>query len=146
MPGAASLAAGRYYAHPRNAFWLIVGALCGVAPSASYEERLAALVAHGIALWDVLQACERQGSLDAAIDLATAATNDFAAFFRAHPRIAVVACNGGTAYDVFCRRVVPTLASPPAVQKLPSTSPAHAGVAFAAKQEIWRRALQPCLR
>lgn len=146
MPGAASLAAGRYYAHPRNAFWPIVGALCGVAPTAPYEARLAALVDHGIALWDVLQACERNGSLDAAIDLATAATNDFAAFLAAHPRIVAVACNGGTAHDVFRRRVLPTLASPPAVMKLPSTSPAHAGVAFSAKLELWRRALLPCLR
>lgn len=146
MPGAASLAAGRYYAHPRNAFWPIVAALGGAPANADYEQRTAALVARGLALWDVLQACEREGSLDAAIDLATAATNDFAAFFRAHPQIVAVACNGGTAHEVFRRRVLPTLPKPPVVLKLPSTSPAHAGVAFAQKLAAWRRALAIFLR
>jgi TDG/mug DNA glycosylase family protein len=148
MPGAASLAAGRYYAHPSNAFWPIVGAIAGFAPSLPYDERLAALQQRGIALWDVLQSCEREGSLDAAIAGASAQANDFATFFAAHAHLAVVLCNGGTAYDLFRRRVVPTLPVPfdalPCVQ-LPSTSPAHAGRTFAEKCAAWRRALTPCL-
>ncbi|MFN9755203.1 MAG: DNA-deoxyinosine glycosylase, partial [Planctomycetota bacterium] len=65
MPGAASLAAGRDYAPPRNAFWPIAGALFGFGADAPYGERLAGLTAAGVALWDVLAACERPGSLDA---------------------------------------------------------------------------------
>ena len=149
MPGAASLAAGRYYAHPRNAFWPIVGDLCGVAADAPYADRLAGLTARGLALWDVLAACERAGSLDAAIDRATARPNDFVAFFAAHPRLVAVACNGGAAHELFRRRVLPTLTAAgfaPAVHGLPSTSPAHAGRSVAQKRQVWRRILGPLLR
>ena len=148
MPGAASLAAGRYYAHPRNAFWPIVGGVCGVAADAPYAARLAGLVARGIALWDVLATCERAGSLDAAIDRATARANDFVPFFAAHPRLEAVACNGGAAHELFRRRVLPALAAAgftPAVHALPSTSPAHAGSSVAQKRQAWRRILAPLL-
>jgi hypoxanthine-DNA glycosylase len=149
MPGAASLAAGRYYAHPRNAFWPIAGALCGFDADAPYDERLAGLMANGIALWDVLAACERSGSLDAAIDRATARTNDFVAFFAAHPHLCAVACNGGAAHDLFRRRVLPQLVAAGFGTKtiaLPSTSPAHAGRSLAQKRAAWRRVLLPLLR
>lgn len=149
MPGAASLAAGRYYAHPRNAFWPIVGALCGFDPAAPYNERLVGLTAAGVALWDVLAACERPGSLDAAIDRATARTNDFVAFFAAHPHLCAVACNGGAAHDLFRRRVLPQLVAAGFGTKtiaLPSTSPAHAGRSLAQKRVAWRRGLLPLLR
>ncbi len=149
MPGAASLAAGRYYAHPRNAFWPIAGALFGFGADAPYDERLAGLTAAGVALWDVLAACERPGSLDAAIDRATARTNDFVAFFAAHPRLSAVACNGGAAHELFRRRVLPHLAAAGFGTKLvalPSTSPAHAGRSLAQKRAAWQRGLLPLLR
>ena len=59
MPGEASLKAGQYYAHPRNAFWHIMGELFGAGPSLPYQERVAILQSIGVALWDSLQACIR---------------------------------------------------------------------------------------
>jgi TDG/mug DNA glycosylase family protein len=144
MPGVASLAAARYYAHPRNAFWPIVGAVCGFDPALPYARRLAALRARGIAVWDVLQSCVRAGSLDGDIDAATMQPNDFAAFFARHRRIAAVLCNGGTAFGLFTKRVQPTLTGAPArlpCVRLPSTSPAHAGRSRADKLAAWRHAL-----
>lgn len=146
MPGVASLAAQRYYAHPRNQFWPIMGALCGAGPDLPYAERLRALTGAGIALWDVLESCERAGSLDAAIDVRSAQANDFAAFLDAHPGIVRIAFNGGTAEKHFRRDVMPHL-PPPAraldLLRLPSTSPAHAGMGAQEKLARWRAALQP---
>jgi hypoxanthine-DNA glycosylase len=146
MPGAASLRARQYYAHPHNAFWPIVGSLCGAVPDLPYAARCAQLRLHGIALWDVLTRCVRPGSLDADIDPATIVTNDFAAFFARHPRIEAVFCNGGTAFACYRRHVLPVLrdaARALAVVRLPSTSPAHAGMRLADKRRRWLRALRP---
>ena len=66
FPSEASLAAGEYYAHPRNQFWRLLGDLFGESLAGQpYERRLARLLAHRVGLWDVLDACDRQGSLDA---------------------------------------------------------------------------------
>lgn len=145
MPGAASLAAARYYAHPRNGFWPIVGAVCGFAPNADYERRTAALQHAGIALWDVLQQCRRSGSLDSAIEAGERAVNDFAALFVAQPELHSVLCNGGTAHDLFVRHVLPTLPRAPVVHRLPSTSPAHAARSTAEKLAAWRTVLAPLI-
>lgn len=149
MPGTASLAAVQYYAHPRNAFWPIVAALCGFAADAPYRTRLLALRQCGVALWDVLSRCERPGSLDSDIAPATAATNDFGGFLRRHRRIEAVLCNGGTAFRLFTARVQPALAAPWSalpVRQLPSTSPAHAGMRFDDKLRAWRAALGPFVK
>ncbi len=148
MPGAASLAAGQYYAHPQNAFWSIVEAVVGVARDRDYAERCARLAAAGVAVWDVLASCVRPGSLDADIDPASIATNDFGVFLAAHPCIATVCCNGATAFACYRRRVVPQLRGAAAVLpvvQLPSTSPAHATLDRAAKIAGWRAALAPLL-
>jgi TDG/mug DNA glycosylase family protein len=148
MPSIASLAATQYYAHPRNAFWPIVAALCGFDPAAPYRQRCAALRACGIAVWDVLACCVRPGSLDTDIDPATMEPHDFAGFFARHHRVRVVVCNGGTAWSLFVRRVQPGLPEPARslpVVRVPSTSPAHAGRPFAAKLAAWRAALATSL-
>jgi TDG/mug DNA glycosylase family protein len=83
MPGEASLKAGQYYAHPRNAFRHIMGELFGAGPSLPYQERVAILQSIGVALWDSLQACIRSGSLDTSIKEEVA--NDFPALFAKYP-------------------------------------------------------------
>jgi len=137
MPGAESLRAGQYYAHPRNAFWPIMGELFGAGPGLDYPERARVLKANGVALWDVLASCVRQGSLDSAI--AEDAANDFAAFFLAHPGIGRVFFNGAMAEKCFHKAVRHVPASRPLrFLRLPSTSPAHASLSYAQKLEAWR--------
>jgi hypoxanthine-DNA glycosylase len=140
MPGVASLAAGAYYAHPRNAFWPIMGRLFGFDPATAYAERAAALRAAGVALWDVLGACRRDGSLDTAIEAETLVVNDFAGFFARQPQVAYVFFNGGKAAELF-RRHVPPGALPASLRqtrRLPSTSPTNARLRLADKLEAWR--------
>jgi hypoxanthine-DNA glycosylase len=146
VPGQASLRRQQYYAHPRNAFWPILAAFTATDPGSAYTDRAAAVVGAGIAVWDVLAACERPGSLDRDIDPASARPNDFVAFFREHPAITTVCCNGGTAAQLFRRHVLAGDAAPAVnLVQLPSTSPAHAGLPAAAKQRAWHRALAAAL-
>lgn len=143
MPGQASLAAAQYYAHPHNAFWKIMAALLGFDLSISYQDRIRALLFHRIAVWDVLQSCSRQGSLDASIERDTEVPNDFTAFFRAHPNVARVFFNGAKAEMTYRRDVLKQADLPPlSYTRLPSTSPAHAGRSFHDKLEAWRVILQ----
>jgi hypoxanthine-DNA glycosylase len=141
MPGEASLRRQQYYGHRRNAFWPILNALLGIPAGADYDARTRALRAHRIALWDVIAACERRGSLDQAIRAESIRVNDFAAFFAAHPGIVRVVFNGATAEREYRRRVLPALPEPQraiALQRLPSTSPAHAAMGFDDKLGAWR--------
>ena len=140
MPGQASLAAQQYYAHPRNAFWPIVGAWLGVDPAIDYGRRVAALTDRGVALWDVLATCSRPGSLDSAIDLDAAEPNAIAELLTAHPRIRRVLCNGAAAASLYRRYRFPA-APEIEVTRLPSTSPAHAGMPLAEKMRLWHEAL-----
>lgn len=142
MPGEASLQAQQYYAHPRNQFWPIMGALFGVHPSLPYDERLRMLNRAGIALWDVLASCTRSGSLDTAIDLRSAQANDFAVFLDAHPMISRVCFNGSLAERRFRLDVMPQVRTLDTI-RLPSTSPAHAALSAAEKLDAWRQVLQP---
>jgi hypoxanthine-DNA glycosylase len=140
MPGEASLDAGQYYAHARNAYWKIMGELFGAGPELPYDARLQTLTACGIALWDVLESCIRPGSLDSSIDRTTAQTNDFAALFARHRSIRNVFFNGRAAEQLFRRRVLPDLgerAADLSLHVLPSTSPAHASRSYAQKLRAW---------
>jgi hypoxanthine-DNA glycosylase len=140
MPGAASLRARQYYAHPQNAFWRIAGDLFGFDPAAPYAVRTAALAASGVALWDVLMNCARPGSMDSDIEPDTIVCNDFASFFGRHPLVTRVFFNGATAERLFLRRVRPKLVRGPELrcERLPSTSPAYASVPYAEKLRAWR--------
>ncbi|MFT4045132.1 MAG: DNA-deoxyinosine glycosylase [Solimonas sp.] len=148
MPGVASLQAQRYYAHPRNLFWPFMGELFGAGPTLPYAGRLKRLQRCGVAVWDVLAACERPGSLDGRIARGSEVANDIAGFRRAHAGLERICLNGGKAAEAFARHVVkpqPAAVAGLAVVALPSTSPANAGQARAAKLAAWRAALDPYL-
>lgn len=143
IPGKASLQAGQYYAHPRNQFWPIMAELLNCGPLEGYLAKQRALLSAGIALWDVMHSCYRPGSLDADIAKETVVANDFNAFFTDHPAIERVFFNGTTAEQAFRRWVLPGSQGRPLVlQRLPSTSPAHAAMSFQQKLESWRPVAQ----
>ena len=96
LPGEASLAAQRYYAHPTNQFWRLLGSAIGEdLAGLTYEARLVRLAAREIALWDVVAEARRRGSVDGAIRAAT--PNELARYVATHPRLEAVAFNGRTA-------------------------------------------------
>lgn len=135
FPSEASLAAGQYYAHPRNQFWHLLGELIGEPLAAlPYAARKARVLAHRVGIWDVIDACRRPGSLDAAIRDARA--NDFARLRRRAPRLQRVLFNGGTA-GRYARHFA---AAGFATAIVPSSSPAHAARTFAQKLAAWRAA------
>jgi hypoxanthine-DNA glycosylase len=138
MPGVASLAAGQYYAHPRNQFWDVMGALFGAGRDLPYAQRLARLRTRGVALWDVLAECERPGSLDS--DIRHEKPNDIAGLLRDHPHIRALVFNGQPAARLF-RRHFPALLPQVRWVVMPSTSPAHATRTVAAKQKAWSKLL-----
>ena len=133
FPGEKSLAAQQYYAHPRNQFWPLLSQVLGDDLTAlTYPERLERLLFHRIGLWDVIAACERQGSLDTAIR--NAETNDFAALKHRCPYLLRVCFNGKTSgklAPVFAGAGFETLV-------LPSSSPANAQLSFAQKLVLWQ--------
>ena len=146
MPGKESLKAGQYYAHPRNAFWPIMGDLVGANAVLPYELRVQKLKASNIALWDVLASCKRHSSLDADIDTDSISSNDFGAFFLAHPCITHVFFNGAMAEKCFNKYVELAFdSSLLQLQRLPSTSPANASMTFSQKLNAWKAIKEACL-
>jgi hypoxanthine-DNA glycosylase len=142
MPGERSLAAGQYYAHPRNAFWKIMQRIVGWDEGAEYDQRILALKAHGIALWDVLHSCHREGSLDTAIRAGSVKVNDFRTFFRQHSKIDTVLLNGSASAQYYERYVLPELQRTDIRHlRMPSTSPAHAAMSFEQKAAVWWEAI-----
>jgi hypoxanthine-DNA glycosylase len=145
MPGQLSLEQQHYYAHPRNAFWQIMASLCSFSLEISYAEKLLALQQHKLALWDVIQRCERQGSLDSNINHASIVSNDFAGFFQQHRQIQHIFFNGSRAELEYHKRVSPKLAKEwqalPCT-RLPSTSPAMASLTLEQKLAVWMQIKQ----
>ena len=133
LPGEESLRRGEYYAHPRNLFWPIVFALFDTTPALDYGERLAFVAARRIALWDVCELAEREASADSAIRRER--PNAIDRLLDTHPLIRAVAFNGSGAERLYDRHF--TRRTEVAYLALPSTSPAHARMDFAAKLTRW---------
>ena len=133
LPGEASLKAQRYYAHPQNQFWRLLGAAIGEdLAGMDYEQRLERLAGRRIALWDVVGEARREGSLDGAIRSAT--TNRLADYIAGHPRLRSIAFNGQTAARL--GRLALSGIEGLQLIDLPSSSPAYT-LPFAWKVERW---------
>jgi hypoxanthine-DNA glycosylase len=142
MPGVASLEAMQYYAHPRNAFWPILDELFGIDRKACYQSRVAELERLPLILWDTLRACHRPGSLDSNIEMQSARANDFPGLLQRFPGVRAILFNGATSEKYFRQLVLPELhASDLELIRMPSTSPANAGMNFEQKLAAWRRLL-----
>lgn len=145
MPGSRSLRVGQYYGHPHNNFWPFMQEIFGIERTLPYAQRLELVKAEGVALWDVLKECEREGSLDVAIVPDSELPNDFVWLLGAYPRIQRICFNGRKAETAFTRHVLPTLEPARrdalALIPLPSTSPANRGISTDQKLARWRDAL-----
>jgi TDG/mug DNA glycosylase family protein len=145
LPGNRSLRDAQYYAHPRNAFWPIMAHCFGWPSTLSYQERLDRLGAQGIGLWDVIEQAHRSGSLDSAIASTGLQANPLAQLITERPALTRLCFNGNMAYQVFHRSVLPNIDplrwASIQVHQLPSTSPAHAAMAFDQKATLWQKAL-----
>jgi hypoxanthine-DNA glycosylase len=134
LPGAVSLAKAQYYAHPRNQFWRLVGAVIGRDLAAmAYAARLEALLDAHVGLWDTVAAATREGSLDAAIRLHAA--SDLAALGATLPELKAIGFNGGTAARIGRRQLAAVTGI--ALIDLPSSSPAYT-LPFESKRVAWR--------
>ena len=134
LPGDMSLAAGRYYANPRNRFWQLMGEVIARPdlPVLDYDERLAVLLANGIGLWDAVASAERPGSLDSAIRAAQPAA--LGVLIASLPQLRTVAFNGQTSGKIARPLLVNARCR---LIDLPSSSPAHAAMSFAQKRQMW---------
>ena len=141
MPGVASLDAVQYYAHPRNAFWPIMGELFGIDPTTDYAQRIGQISQQPVVLWDTLHSCYRPGSLDSAITRDSVQANDIPGLLEEFTQIKAVACNGATSANYFRKLVLPQISPTIELLKMPSTSPANAAMNFAQKLAAWRRLL-----
>ncbi|MBN3725644.1 DNA-deoxyinosine glycosylase [Burkholderia sp. Ac-20379] len=135
LPGEVSLAQSRYYAHPQNRFWRLVGDTIGL-PLADldYAARLQTLLQHRIGLWDVVAEARRIGSLDSRIR--EPANNDLQALVETLPNLAAIAFNGGTAEKIGVK-ALGERADRYRLVRLPSSSPAYAAMPYDAKRQAW---------
>ena len=141
MPSEASLDSDQYYAHPRNNFWYIIESLFARESDLSYRHRKKLLIKNRIALWDVVQSCQRRGSLDSAIEQDSIVINRFDEFYDRHPMIEMIFFNGSKAETEYKKRVLPELEESYAnltSRRLPSTSPAMATLQRQQKLKQWR--------
>jgi hypoxanthine-DNA glycosylase len=135
MPGERSLAMNEYYGHPRNRFWHVVAALCGVDTPVLYADKKALLRRARIGLWDVAHRAVREGSLDSAIR--DAEPNDIPGFIAEHRRLRIIAFNGRKSEEMYDRHFARI--SGIEYIYLPSTSPANAAFTLEKLLDEWRR-------
>ena len=137
IPGVKSLEKQQYYAHRQNKFWKIIFELFHEEFTEDYAERIAVLKKNNIALWDVIDSCERKGSLDSEIKNEEA--NQIAELLEQYPNIQAIFCNGGKSYKNLQKLLGENFKIP--IYLLPSTSPLHT-ISFERKFEDWKKILE----
>lgn len=139
MPGVKSLQMAQYYAHPYNAFWKIIAELFNNGqPFSNYQEKQQCLLKHHLGLWDSLQLCQREGSLDS--DICEEQPNDFAKLLKEYPSVRFLLFNGQAAFKFFKKYHCPILEKM-SFHILPSTSPANASITYSDKLNAWKQQL-----
>lgn len=135
MPGEESLRKQEYYGNPRNQFWPIIYSIFDTNFGSSYEARIAFIKEKGIALWDVIKCCKREGSADSRIfDMSL---NDINHLLAEYPGIKGIFFGGNEAYRIFHKHVGLELQRSLTLKVLPSTSPANARMSMEAKIKEW---------
>jgi hypoxanthine-DNA glycosylase len=137
IPGVKSLEKQQYYAHPQNKFWKIIFELFNEKFTENYAERISVLKRNHIAIWDVIDSCERKGSLDSEIKNEEA--NQIPELLEQYPNIQAIFCNGGKSYKNLQKLLGKDFRIP--IYLLPSTSPLHT-ISFERKFEDWKRILE----
>ncbi|MCP4430140.1 MAG: DNA-deoxyinosine glycosylase [Gammaproteobacteria bacterium] len=140
MPGVVSLQAVQYYANPRNAFWSIMADLFAIEIDCDYEDRIKQISHHPVILWDTIKACHRPGSLDSKIQNYQLEANNIPSLLNQYSEISLVACNGATSEKYFNKLVKTQLPDDRdiTIKRLPSTSPANAGMTYEQKLCKWQ--------
>lgn len=135
LPGVASLNAVQYYAHPRNQFWDLLGEVIGVPlRPLLYADRLSTVLQHGVGLWDVIAEAQRDGSLDSAIR--NHLGNDLLTLLATLPNLRTIGFNGASAAKIG-EKALGEVAQRYRIVRLPSSSPAYAGMRYADKLAVW---------
>lgn len=140
IPGVKSLEEEQYYAHPQNRFWKLMGLLCNVEnlQDFDYQEKLQTLLKNKIALWDVIQSCERNGSLDSNIQ--NEISNNIPDLLKQYSNIKIICLNGNKAYSAF-KKHFPELLKHYKCYKMQSTSPANARYKLEDLFKEWQQAV-----
>ena len=134
IPGVKSLEMQQYYAHPQNKFWKIIFDLFSEDFTTDYSERIKILEKYHVALWDVIDTCERKGSLDS--EIRNEEANKIGELLHNYPNIKAIFCNGQKSYKNLLKILPKDFHLPIIV--LPSTSPAHASLGYVQKLETWK--------
>jgi len=145
MPSQKSLEIQQYYGHPQNSFWWVMANTLGFSVDLPYSEKVRKLEQNGVAVWDVLQKCKREGSLDSNIMRNTEVANDIPGFLKEHLSIKFLGFNGGAAKAIY-RRHIGLIDKNHEIIQLPSTSPAHASITKQQKYKLWQQAMLPYLK
>lgn len=122
-----------FYGHKQNRFWRVMAQVLGCETPESIAEKKAMLLAHHVAVWDVIASCEITGSSDASIRDVT--PNDLSRILNVAD-IRVIYTNGSKAHQLYQRYLLDKTGRQ--AYLLPSTSPANAGYSLERLVEAWR--------
>lgn len=138
MPGIKSLNEQQYYAHQQNRFWKLMGIFCNCKnlQNLNYQKKLQILLNNNFALWDIIEFCDREGSLDSNIQ--NEVPNDIPQLLNKYPNTKIICLNGNKAYTAF-KKHFPMILRTYKCYKMPSTSPANARYNLEKLYDAWSK-------